>query len=232
MSDLISCIVPVRNGERYLADTVDSILAQTHTPLEIILVDNQSTDGTAAIARRYASRVRYVFNNGATDPATGRNVGLAAATGAFLAFLDADDLWLPHKTAVQLQQFAAQPGLDICVAQLENFWSPDVPAGARWFHDDRRPMIVTAWMPQAMLATRDAFTRFGPWDPAQGHAANSEWFARAQARGARTAVAPEVLVRRRLHATNTSRLGAHDSHDDHLRMVKRLLDQKRGRLHA
>ncbi len=87
---LISCVVPVFNGERFLAEALDSILGQTYTRTEVIVADDGSTDGTAAVLDRYAARVRVVRQLTA-GPASTRNLGLRAATGEFVAFLDADD---------------------------------------------------------------------------------------------------------------------------------------------
>src|SRR5436190_9496549 len=91
-SSLISCIVPVFNGDRYLAETLDSILAQTHRPIEIIVVDDGSTDGTSAIAAEYGEKIRYIRQEN-SGVASARNLGLQSARGDFIAFLDADDLW-------------------------------------------------------------------------------------------------------------------------------------------
>ena len=95
---MISCIVPVYNGERYLAETLQSILGQRVGPLEVIVVDDGSTDGTAGVARRFGSAIRVLHQTNA-GPAAARNLGLSEARGDFVAFLDADDLWKPDKLA-------------------------------------------------------------------------------------------------------------------------------------
>jgi len=97
VSSLISCIVPVFNGERYVSEALDSILAQTYRPLEIIVADDGSIDGTAAVVASYGEQVIYLRQANA-EPAA-RNLGLSAARGEFVAFLDAVDLWHPEKLA-------------------------------------------------------------------------------------------------------------------------------------
>jgi glycosyltransferase involved in cell wall biosynthesis len=98
---LISCIVPVYNGERYLGETLDSIFAQTYQPLEIIVVDDGSTDGTATVAASYGQRVRYLCQTN-QGKAAARNRGFGAAQSEFIAFIDADDLWHPEKLTRQI----------------------------------------------------------------------------------------------------------------------------------
>ena len=93
---LISCIVPVFNGELYLAEALESILKQSYRPLEIIVADDGSTDGTEAIVARFGTQVRYLYQPN-SGPATARNLGLGAVRGEFVGFLDADDLWHPEK---------------------------------------------------------------------------------------------------------------------------------------
>jgi glycosyltransferase involved in cell wall biosynthesis len=107
---LVSCIVPVFNGERYLAEALDSVLGQTYRALEVIVVDDGSTDGTPAVVRTFGARVRCVTQPNA-GLAAARNRGLAAATAELVAFLDADDLWLPEKIACQMERFRAHPEL-------------------------------------------------------------------------------------------------------------------------
>src|SRR5688572_20501170 len=88
----ISCIVPVYNGERYIREALDSILGQTYPNLEVVVVDDGSTDATAAAVASYGNRVSYLWQPNA-GPVAARNLGLGAATGDYVAFLDADDLW-------------------------------------------------------------------------------------------------------------------------------------------
>ena len=109
---LISCIVPVYNGARFLAQAIDSILAQTRVDLEIIVVEDGSTDRTPDVAKGYGDRVKYVRQENA-GPAAARNRGVAEARGEFIAFLDADDTWAPAKLETQLQWFTDSPNLGI-----------------------------------------------------------------------------------------------------------------------
>ncbi|MGB7951879.1 MAG: glycosyltransferase family A protein, partial [Candidatus Binatia bacterium] len=89
---LISCIVPVFNSEKYLGEALDSIFAQSYRPLEVIIVDDGSTDGTSAVAAGYQDRVRLLKQSNQGPGAT-RNYGVRASQGGFVAFLDPDDLW-------------------------------------------------------------------------------------------------------------------------------------------
>src|SRR5690242_6106612 len=105
---LISCIIPVYNGERYIKESIDSVLAQTYGTLELIVVDDGSIDGTAEVVTHYGERLRYVRQaNGGTAAAC--NHGLSLAQGEFMAFQAADDVWHPEKLARQMARFAARP---------------------------------------------------------------------------------------------------------------------------
>ena len=158
-STRISAIIVVYNGERYLAEAIESILAQTHPPSELIVVDDGSTDGTATIARGFAE-VRYQYRpNGGIGAA--RNLGLELARGDFIAFLDADDLWMPEKLAQQAAAFAADPQLGIVTGLIEQFHSPELdPAIAATIHCPRDPMPGHSF--GAMLIRREVFSRVGP----------------------------------------------------------------------
>ena len=88
----VSCILPGYNGDRFLHEAIDSILAQSNPPTEIVLVDDGSSDRTPEVARRYEAEITYLRQE-RSGPAAARNAGLGAATGEFIAFLDADDKW-------------------------------------------------------------------------------------------------------------------------------------------
>ena len=103
--DLVSTIIPAYNAERYLAEAVDSALAQTHPNCEVIVVDDGSTDATAEILAGYGDRIRVVRQKNA-GTAAACDAGAAAARGGWIAFLDADDVWLPEKIELQLARCA------------------------------------------------------------------------------------------------------------------------------
>lgn len=96
MPSLVSVIIPTYNRADYIAEAVDSVLAQTYAPIEIIVVDDGSTDNTKEIIERYKDKVRYIWQENAWCGAA-RNRGLKAANGDFVAFLDSDDLWTSEK---------------------------------------------------------------------------------------------------------------------------------------
>ncbi len=229
-SPLISCIVPVYNGERYLGETLDSILAQTHRPIEVIVVDDGSTDGTAAVVAGYADRVRYIRQPRA-GPLVAYNRGVASARGAYLAFLDADDLWHPDKLARQMARFQERPDLALCITHVQNFWIDALAVEAARFRGHRRGQPVPGYTVVTLLARAEVFDRIGQFDAALRRRFQADWFARARDHGVTLELIPDVLAYRRLHASNMSR-GDHGSiRDDYLTVVKRSLDRRRaGRL--
>ena len=101
LSYTISVIIPAYNAERHIDRAIDSVLAQTHQPDEIIIVDDGSTDNTAAVVKKYGSQVHYIHQQNAGCSAA-RNTAIKAATADWIAFLDADDQWLPQKLQLQI----------------------------------------------------------------------------------------------------------------------------------
>src|SRR5438067_1269450 len=118
-SPSVSIIIPVYNAKKYLEETLQSVLAQTFQQFEIILVDDGSTDGTSEIIEKFSDRA-ICLKNDHRGPASSRNLGLQAARGSFIAFLDADDLWLPTKLEKQVAVMRAHPeyGLITCDASM------------------------------------------------------------------------------------------------------------------
>lgn len=225
---LVSCIVPVFNGERYLAEALESILTQSYPHLEVIVVDDGSSDGTPDVIAQFGARVRGLRQPHAGQ-AVARNRGIAAATGEFIAFLDADDLWLPEKIACQVERFRARPELEVSVTHIQNFWSADEPDGAD-AGETQSMEPMPGYASPTMLARRSVFARVGPYDAALRTAACRDWFIRAREQNVVFDLLSQVLVRRRLHRTNMSRQPG--KVDDYARLVKRHLDRRRGRTEA
>ena len=225
-SSLITCIVPVCNGERYLGKALDSILAQTYRPVEVIVVDDGSTDGTAAVAARFGQQLRY-FKQSNQGPAEARNAGIRMAVGEFIAFLDADDLWHPEKLDRQIARFHARPELDYCVAHAQNFWSAEMDAEAEKFQQHRISRPLPGYVTGTLLARRAIFDAVGLFNPGLAHGDSTDWFLRAAEHGAVMEVLSDVLLFRRLHPANRSRVFAGRSRDEFLRLLKLSLDRKR-----
>lgn len=228
---LISCIVPVFNGERYLREAVDSIFQQTYQPLEVLVADDGSTDGTATLLASYGDQIHYLWQPNA-GPAAARNSGMQAAQGEFIAFLDADDLWHPEKLSRQMKRLHARPELDLCVTYIQNFWIPELHPEAEQLREHHLTQALPGYVTQTLLAKRALFNRVGQFDPAFHPADDTEWFSRTAEQGAVMELLPDVLVYRRLHETNlTMEPGARglvpSARTALLQVVKAALDRRR-----
>jgi glycosyltransferase involved in cell wall biosynthesis len=221
MNPLISCIVPTHNGARYLGQTLDSLVAQTWRPLEILVVDDGSTDESAAIAAAFGAPVR-VTTLAAGNPVVARNHGIRSARGEFLSFLDHDDLCNPEKLALQMAAFEADPALDVCVGMVQRFHQPTerhprLPVGAP----------VPGYLTITMLARRRAFERTGLLDPSCFYSDSAEWFLRAHERGIAVRLLDATLVYHRDHAGSRSVTHGEEARRDFLRLIKSKLDRER-----
>lgn len=115
---LISAIVPAYNAEAFLTEAIQSIQQQAYEPLEIIVVDDGSTDRTAEIASSFSHSIRYVYQEN-SGPAQARNTGLNLAQGEIISFLDVDDLWPNNKIKIQLDYFAKNSSLEVVVGRVQ-----------------------------------------------------------------------------------------------------------------
>src|SRR3989442_11135038 len=96
----VSVVIPVYNGERYLADAIQSVLDQTYQNFEVIVVDDGSTDGSAEVAQRFGEAIRYVHQANGGGSKAGK-IGIPRARGLYPSFLEQDDFWVPDKPATQ-----------------------------------------------------------------------------------------------------------------------------------
>jgi glycosyltransferase involved in cell wall biosynthesis len=200
---LISCIIPVFNGERYLGEALDSILAQTYQAIDLIVIDDGSTDGTGELVARYGDRIRYFRQNNEGAPKA-RNAGLSAARGAFVAFLDSDDLWHPEKLERQMARFKARPELDLCVTHLQRFWIPQLETERKRFQDHRFAEVLPGYVTQTLLARRNVFDSVGNFETSRRVGDPMDWFLRASEQGAVMELLPDLLVYQRMHDSNLS----------------------------
>lgn len=204
---LVSVIVPVYNGESFLEEAIASILAQSYRNLEVLVVDDGSSDGSAEIVTGFpAVRYHYQPNQG---QCAALNTGIRLARADYLAFLDQDDVWLPDKTTIQMQTMMAYPELAVVLCDAIFFLSPGLPPPS-W----ARPAMLDGARPSycmgAMLARRRLIERMGLFRCLQGLALDVDFFFRFKDAGAGAgattgmAIASQVLLRRRIHDRNLS----------------------------
>lgn len=201
MNASISCIVPVYNGARFIGEALDSILAQTLPPAEVIVVDDGSTDDTAEVVSAYAGRVTY-HRQANAGPASARNHGINLASGDFLSFLDADDLWSPNKLERQMSALERNPNAGICITYLQNFWTDELSHERDRMRDHAFARPMPGYVCQCLLARRHVFEVVGLFDATKRLGEDQDWYLRAERAGISREIIPEPLVRRRIHGKN------------------------------
>lgn len=222
-SGLISVILPVYNGERYIAQAINSVFAQEYKNIEIIAVNDGSTDGTEEVLRSHAN-VRYL-NQSRKGASAARNSGIKSSSGEFIAFLDADDLWTKDKLKTQSALIMNDPSLDMVFGHAEQFLSPELVDSLK----DKINMITGAmpgYIPGAMLIKRTSFLKAGFFNEGFRLGEFIDWYMRAVDIGLKSFLSPEIVLKRRIHDANT---GIKDRiyRRDYLRVLKASLDRRR-----
>jgi glycosyltransferase involved in cell wall biosynthesis len=213
---LVSVVIPVRNGAAFVSDAIDSGLAQSYRPIEIVVVDDGSTDGTGEALAAFGDVVRAVHQH-AAGAAAARNRGVQEARGDFIAFLDADDLWVPDKLRRQMRVLAASPEVDGVFGALAQ-------TGASGVASDGPPAEM--YSPSVALLRRSVFTRVGLLAEQWRVGEFVDWCARAEEAGLHFVMLPDLLAYRRVHGANTG-IHRRDARLDYLRIVRSRLERTR-----
>jgi glycosyltransferase involved in cell wall biosynthesis len=221
----VSVIIPAHDAERHLAEAIESTLGQDLRPVEVVVVDDGSSDGTAEVARRYAGVTVVQQDNAGAGAA--RNTGVARATGELYAFLDADDVWLPGKLRAQAEALHRRPHADGAFCGIEEFHSPELDGAGRAAHP-LRPGVHVARAPSGLLLRAASFARVGPFrDGADEGGELIDWLLRAAEAGLELVAIPDLFVRRRIHATNMGVRAGRGQRAEYVRSLKRALDRRR-----
>ena len=220
----LSVIIPVYNGERYLAETIDSVLAQNHRSIEVIIVDDGSTDGSANVANSYGSSVRYCYQSN-LGTAAAMNRGTDLACGEYLAFLGADDLWTEDRIRVQLKAFDAHPDMDIISGYVKQFFSPDMTESVKKRIRFSADLIPGHVIP-AMLIKCQSFFRVGLFETQWTVGAEMSWYLRAQEIGLKIVILPDLVLLRRIHESNKS-IAKRSFINQRAQILKAALDRRR-----
>ena len=221
----VSVVIPMRNAERTIADALESVLAQTLSPGQVIVVDDGSTDRSVEAAQAAAPHALVLRQAPSGAPAA-RNLGIAHATGELVAFLDADDRMTLDRLALQvaLLDLHAAAGLAFGLQQVfadgERPWVEPAPA--------RDGAVREGMSNGSMLCRRAVFDAVGPFDAALAGGELLEWFARAQDLGITAVSVPRVVFYRRVHDANATKDRAAAA-TAYAQAIKQVLDRRRSR---
>ena len=224
---LVSVIITVYNCARYLAEAIESVMGQVYKPVELIVIDDGSEDGSGEVAQRYLPSLRY-FSHSHTGMGAARNHGVELAQGAFLAFLDADDLFPVDRLERQMAVFTRDPMIEAVFGHVREFLSPDLDEvfGKRLRSPVKR---IPGRLPGAMLIEREAFLRVGLFNTTLKVGIGLDWSARASEQKVRNVILPEIVLERRLHSDNNG-LREKEWRNQYLQVLKAALDRRRGML--
>jgi len=215
---LVTTIIPAFNAKRFIDEAVESVLLQTYSGIELIVVDDGSTDGTADQLAKYGSRIRYVHQNNC-GPAAARNHGLKLASGSLIAFLDADDSWLPEKIKRQVEFSCANPEYGIITTDTQTFGETGILNDSlhNYYSISNgfilEKLLFHNWISaSAAMVRRECFEKLGGFDEilgpdGKGQCTAEDWLMWMKI-AARFPVyfINEVLTRHRIHASNYSRV--------------------------
>jgi glycosyltransferase involved in cell wall biosynthesis len=208
MSIAIDVVIPVHNGAAFIGRAIDGVRAQEGDwQLRVFAIDDGSTDDSPRLLESLARKwpqltvLSHIAPRGA---AAARNRGVAAGAADFIAFLDQDDEWVPHKLLLQIPLFVADPTLMYAVGQQRFVLAEGLDRPA-WCRREWLDGPQAGFLPSALVIRRAAWKLVGPLDETLLIGADDvEWFARARDRGAKAAAVPEVVVHRHIHARNAS----------------------------
>jgi len=218
----VSVVIPVHNGERFIEEAIDSVFRQSGFTLEVIVVDNLSTDGTAQRVRSSYGDSVILTREERPGAGPARNHGVRLARGKYLAFLDADDIWAAGKLEGQIGLLAARPSLDLVFSHCQEFHDPGLDPGERGLCPCR-PEPYPYVAPGTCVLERDKFLRAGDMPDFIGEFI--AWYGWTQSLGMTSHVMPDVFLRRRIHTRNWTRGGRINA--GYPQALKWLLDRRR-----
>jgi glycosyltransferase involved in cell wall biosynthesis len=232
---LVSVVIPAYNAERYVGEAIESVLAQAYSSLELIVVDDGSSDGTAEVVAGYSEATLIAQEN--SGPSAARNRGFAASAGEVVAFHDSDDAMTPDKLSVQVGHLLEHPSVGCVLAEQEVLVEPGAELPF-WIEGSKAPTVMPPRPaeladepmvhPMTMVVRRAAFEQVGGFDESMRVAEDFDWMLRASEQGIEIARLSSVLLRRRVRADSLTQ-DAEAARAGFFRAFKARIDRHRAR---
>lgn len=197
---LVSVVIPVYNAGSYIREAIESILRQTYKPIEIIVVDDGSSDDSAEVVRTF-DNIRYVYQDNG-GPSKARNVGISQSRGEFIGFHDADDICLPNRFSEQMDVMLSDNKIEVVYSRIQNFL--DVNADVPSYLKTKELMKPRMGFISSALMRKAVFKKVGLFSEDIKIGEDIDWMIRGGDCSICASTIPKVLVQRRLHETNLS----------------------------
>ncbi len=224
INPLVSVIIPVYNCAQFISQALDSVLNQPYRPIEIIVVDDGSTDNSRAVIKRYLNAPITYFYQSNQGISNARNRGASLSSGDYLAFIDSDDVWTQTKLTLQMAVFHNNKIVDMVFGHVIQFYD----LGNNFSSEDELPIDnegQPGYLPGTMLIKRDTFFQVGLFDTEYRVGEYIDWYIRAIEIGLTEIMLPEVVLKRRIHESNIG-IRARNCQTDYLRILKAKLDRR------
>ena len=219
----VSVVIPAYNCEGFIAEAVESIRRQEYGPMEIIIIDDGSTDGTRSCIKKLGKGIRYVYqlNSG---PAAARNRGIGMAKGDVVAFLDADDYWPPGKLKIQLERMNRDPEVDVVLGRIR-FTGMLREADKRIRFESPDNTMININLGSGVFR-KSVFDRVGLFDESLRHYEDHDWFLRAREKGISIIILKDITL---YYRRNENSLSQRKTKDDPslIWILKKSLDRRR-----
>lgn len=227
MDSRISVIIAVWNGEKYLRKAIESALEQDYPNIEMIVVNDGSTDGTQQVIDAFGSRIRSLHQENRGLGAA-RNRGIEASTGNYIAFLDHDDYWEKGKLSLQIKQWRLEQD-PLVFSFVKQFICSSLE------EEEKRKLSVNeipmpGYIAGTLLISKKRFYEVGPFIEEKEVGEFIDWFLRAKERQLPIAIIPEITLYRRVHQNNMGRQKELYKQTHYLKILKASLDRRRERL--
>ena len=219
----VSVIIPAYNCERFIAEAVESVRRQDHRPIEIIVVDDGSTDGTSARVKNLGKDIRYVHQSN-RGPAAARNRGIEMAKGEVFTFLDADDYWPENKLEIQLAHLRKYPRIEVVLGRIQFTGSlTEADMKIRFEGPDNTMVNINLG---SGIFKRAVFEKVGIFDESLRHFEDHDWFLRAREKDVSMVILENITLYYRRHENSMS---SRKSEDDPtmIQILKKSLDRRR-----
>jgi glycosyltransferase involved in cell wall biosynthesis len=223
ITPLVSVIIPAYNCERFIAEAVESVKQQDYEPIEIIIIDDGSTDGTSSCVKRLGEDICYLYQSN-RGPAAARNSGIRVAKGEVIAFLDADDYWPKNKLKIQMARMNRDPEIEVVLGRIQcTGLLTEADKRIRFEGPDNTMINVCLG---SGVFRNSVFNQVGLFDESLHHHEDHDWFLRARENGVSITILKDITLHNRRNDYSMSRRKSKDD-PSMIKILKKSLDRRR-----